>query len=164
MKEILYEMSAYNLWATQRLLSTTSSLTEEQLHKVVSSSFNSIYKTFLHIWNAESIWWQRIKLQERIIAPSENFSGTMPELSKEILTQSKKWNEWLQSTNEMMLTHVFQYHNSKKEYYKQPVWQVALHVFNHSNYHRGQIVNILRQLNIENIPATDFILWSRTKK
>jgi len=47
--------------------------------------------------------------------------------------------------------------------YKQPVCQMILHVFNHGTYHRGQLVNMLRQLGIEKIPQTDFIVWSRKK-
>ncbi|MBS1759178.1 MAG: DinB family protein [Bacteroidetes bacterium] len=164
MKELLYEMSAYNLWATQRLLSVVASLTEEQLQKILPSSFGSVKKTLLHIWNAESIWWQRMKLQERILAPSENFEGEIKTLHNEILIQSTMWKDWTEGASEMMLEHVLQYHNTKKEYFKQPCWQIVFHVFNHTNYHRGQLVNMLRQLNIENIPATDFIVWSRHKK
>jgi uncharacterized damage-inducible protein DinB len=63
-----------------------------------------------------------------------------------------------------MLDHVFQYYNSKREYFKQPIFQMLLHVFNHGTYHRGQLVNMLRQLAVEKIPQTDFIVFSRTKK
>ena len=38
-----------------------------------------------------------------------------------------------------------------------------LHAINHNTYHRGQIVTMLRQLGVEKIPATDFIVWSRRK-
>lgn len=157
-------MSVYNLWATQRLLSVVALLTEEQQQKILPASFGSLKKTLLHIWDAESIWWQRMKLQERILAPSENFEGEITMLINEILEQSKKWKDWTEGASEMMLEHVLQYHNTKKEYFKQPLWQIVFHVFNHTNYHRGQLVNMLRQLNIENIPTTDFIVWSRQKK
>jgi uncharacterized damage-inducible protein DinB len=42
------------------------------------------------------------------------------------------------------------------------VVDVFLHVLNHGTYHRGQLVNMLRQLGIEKIPQTDFIVWSRS--
>ncbi len=57
----------------------------------------------------------------------------------------------------------FDYENSKGEQFKQPIFQMLLHVFNHGTYHRGQLVTMLRQLGVENIPATDFIVWSREK-
>jgi len=51
----------------------------------------------------------------------------------------------------------------KGEHFKQPIYKMLLHVFNHGTYHRGQIVNMLRQLGIEKIPQTDFIVWSRKR-
>ncbi|MGB3005447.1 MAG: DinB family protein [Chitinophagaceae bacterium] len=39
-----------------------------------------------------------------------------------------------------------------------------MHVFNHAAYHRGQLINMLRQLGVKKLPATDFIIWSRNKK
>jgi uncharacterized damage-inducible protein DinB len=41
---------------------------------------------------------------------------------------------------------------------------MLLHVFNHSNFHRGQLVTILRQLGEEKIPQTDYIHYSRSRK
>jgi uncharacterized damage-inducible protein DinB len=40
---------------------------------------------------------------------------------------------------------------------------MLLHLFNHNTYHRGQLVTMLRQLGMDKIPATDFIVWSRKK-
>jgi uncharacterized damage-inducible protein DinB len=40
---------------------------------------------------------------------------------------------------------------------------MLLHLFNHGTYHRGQLVTMLRELGIEKIPPTDFIVWSRRK-
>jgi len=44
------------------------------------------------------------------------------------------------------------------------LFQILLHIFNHGTYHRGQLVTILQQLNIQNIPQTDFIVWTRKEK
>jgi len=38
---------------------------------------------------------------------------------------------------------------------------IILTVINHGNYHRGQIVTMLRQLGIKDIPKTDYIEWIR---
>lgn len=115
------------------------------------------------MWDAESIWWQRMKLQERTAFPSENFNGNMQDTTTELLQQNKQWHDWIQGATEHQLQHVFQYQNSKREQFKQPLCQMLLHLFNHGTYHRGQLVTILRQLGVEKIPATDFILWSRKK-
>lgn len=128
------------------------------------SSFSSLYKTVLHMWDAESIWWQRMKLQERIIRPGENFKGTLKDIANGLLGQSKQWEEWVSQASELALDHVFQYSTFSGEQFKQPTWQMLLHVFNHGTYHRGQLINMLRQLGIEKLPSTDFIEWARGKK
>jgi uncharacterized damage-inducible protein DinB len=163
MKEILQQFSAYNIWANQQLLDVINQLPEEKQTQTVINSFDSLIKTVLHIWDAESIWWQRMKLSERITRPSENFSGKVKDAAESLLQQNKIWNEWVRSAQEHMLQHVFIYQTTKKEQFKQPVYQMLLHLFNHGTYHRGQLVTMLRQLGVEKIPPTDFIVWSRRK-
>lgn len=113
--------------------------------------------------DAESIWWQRLKLQEKTEFPSVSFSGSFSELAALIVQQNKQWVTWINSVNEHGLQHEFIYSNSKKERFKQPVFQMLLHLFNHGTYHRGQIVTMLRQLGVEKIPQTDFLIWARKK-
>ena len=163
MKEILQQLAAYNIWANALLMETLRKLPGELHQKEVPSSFNSLQKTILHMWNAESIWWQRMKLQERITGPMENFNGKMEDAIEGLTLQNKQWNEWINKAQEHHLQHVFQYQNFKGEQFKQPIYQMLLHLFNHGTYHRGQIVNMLRQLGVEKIPQTDFIVWSRKK-
>ncbi|HEU4472367.1 MAG TPA: DinB family protein [Flavisolibacter sp.] len=164
MKEVLTQFAFYNLWANQQLLNLINQLPPEQQYKEVSSSFASLYKTALHLWNAEAIWWQRLKLQERIVQPAETFSGSFQELADHLLEQNRLWQEWVSHAQEHMLLHVFLYSNTKKEQFKQPVYQMLLHVFNHNTYHRGQLVTMMHQLGIEKIPQTDFIIWSRSAR
>jgi uncharacterized damage-inducible protein DinB len=163
MKDTLSQLAAYNIWANQKLLDIILALPEEKQKQEVPSSFKSLYTTILHMLHAESVWWQRMKLQERINLPMETFKGSMQELSNELIQQNRQWQQWVNTATEPMLEHVFQYYSSKRDMYKQPVCQMILHVFNHGTYHRGQLVNMLRQLGIEKIPQTDFIVWSRKK-
>jgi uncharacterized damage-inducible protein DinB len=163
MKELISQLSVYNIWANQLLLDVIKQLPESLQSQAVASSFKSLRTTILHMLDAESIWWQRMKLQERIVRPSDDFACDMSELSTQVLQQNRQWNEWILNANEHQLQHVFHYQNTKREQFKQPVYQMLLHVFNHGTYHRGQLVNILRQLGVEKVPATDFIVWSRRK-
>jgi uncharacterized damage-inducible protein DinB len=163
MKELLMQLAAYHLWADELLLETILQLPAEKQNQPLPSSFPSLYKTVLHMWDAESIWWQRLKLQERVIKQSDHFTGNMQELSSQLLQQNRQWLEWMNSAGDHQLQHVFQYQNTKRESFKQPVYQMLLHLFNHGTYHRGQLVTMLRQLGVEKIPQTDFIVWSRRK-
>ncbi|MEQ1676055.1 MAG: DinB family protein [Chitinophagaceae bacterium] len=164
MKELLKQYAAYNIWATHKITDVILSLPEEKQVAELPSSFTSLYKTVLHMLDAESIWWQRLKLLERLTVPSQQFKGTLQELVAELHQQSKLWEEWIANASELSIEHVFQYQTFTKEQYKQPTWQMLLHVFNHSTYHRGQLINMLRQLGVEKLPGTDFSLWSRGQR
>lgn len=163
MKEILEQYATYNIWANQKLVDVVQSTPEEVLNTKMPSSFQTIYLTLLHMWDAESIWWQRMKLQEVIIPPSNSFKGSTIDVTTALLHQNKLWESWVRKATPAAIDHVFMYQNTRKEQFKQPIFQMLLHVFNHGTYHRGQLVNMLRQAGIEKIPPTDFIIWSRKK-
>ncbi|MEO8412315.1 MAG: DinB family protein [Ginsengibacter sp.] len=163
MKQLLQQYAAYNLWANKILMERIALLPKDIINKETLSSFTSIYKTVVHLMDVESIWWQRLQLQEHIEWPGRNFKGGFGELSQQLLSLSKQWNEWVSHSNEIQLNHVFAYHNTKKEYCKQPVYEMLVHLFNHQAFHRGQLVTMLRQNGIDKIPATDFIVYSRKK-
>lgn len=116
------------------------------------------------MWDAESIWWQRLKLSEKIITPSEDFTGSFAELMKKLDQQSTEWKDWVDNATDVHLQHVFAYQNTKKEQFKQPVYEMLLHLFNHGTYHRGQLVTMLRQLGVGKIPPTDFVVYVRKVK
>ena len=162
MKTLLQQLAGFNTWANQKLTELILSLPEDLYQKEVASSFPSIHFTLLHMWSAEHIWWQRLKLAEYVQFPGEKFTGNFEELSAQLLQLSQQWFTWIQQANDVNLTHVFAYQNSKKEHFKQPVYEMLLHLFNHQSFHRGQIVSMLRQLGADKIPPTDFIVYSRS--
>ena len=163
MKKLLLQYAAYNVWANQRMVECISNLSDDQINREIISSYKSIYATLLHLLDAESIWWQRIKLQEQIDVPSVNFNGSVLELGNNLMKQSKQWKEWVDLATEAALEHEFIYRNSKKEQFKQPMNEVLIHLFNHQSYHRGQLITMFRQVGLETIPNSDFISFSRKK-
>jgi uncharacterized damage-inducible protein DinB len=163
MKELLLQFAAYNIWANQRIMEYLQQIPEEQFIQEMPSSFKSIHSTLLHMWDAESMWWQRMKLQEVITRPSDNFRGTTRDVLAALLHQNKLWETWIHNASQPALDHVFMYYTTKREPFKQPIFQMLLHVFNHGTYHRGQIINMLRQLGAEKLPQTDFIVFARKK-
>lgn len=163
MKEILLPLAAYHLWANELLAQAVLALPAEKWTAPTASSFPTLHATWLHLLDAEAIWWQRLKFVERPLAPSKDFSGTLSEVIPLLLAQNRQWLQWVQDAQPHRLLHEFIYHNTKREQFKQPVFQVLVHLFNHGTYHRGQVVTQLRQLGVTAIPQTDFIVWSRKK-
>lgn len=163
MKKMLAQYAAYNLWANNRIIEVINNLTDEQIDKEIVSSFTSIKKTLLHLWDVENIWWQRMKLVEVQVWQSDDYTGSLLELTNNILVQSKHWKEWIDLATEAALEHEFIYKNSKKDQFKQPVYEMLMHLFNHQTYHRGQLITLLRQVDEKNIPNTDLISFLRKK-
>ena len=164
MKELLKQMAVYNVWAHKKIMDAVLSIPVEKQKAEIPSSFSSLEKTILHMWDAESIWWQRMKLHERLMIPSENFKGTTVEAVNGLLSQSALWEAWVNNVSDNMLEHVFEFRNKKGDQIKMPIWQMLTHVFNHGTYHRGHLVNMFRQLGVEKIPGTDFATFVRNKK
>ncbi|MEO8108950.1 MAG: DinB family protein [Ginsengibacter sp.] len=163
MKQLLQQYSAYNLWANEIITGEIVHLYPSILYNEMNSSFGTIYKTVVHLMDVESIWWQRLNLNENVQWPGVNYNETVETLSKDLLNLSKQWMKWVQDATEVNITHIFGYLNSKKEFFKQPVYEVLLHLFNHQTFHRGQLITMMRQNGIKKIPATDFIVYSRKK-
>jgi uncharacterized damage-inducible protein DinB len=163
MKQLFEQYLAYNFWANKIISDKLLQVPPEILHKDMGSSFGSIYKTCQHMMEVESIWWQRVNLTEPVQSPEKDPDENFQVLIEKWLPLSRQWSSWLVEIPEKNIIHVFGYYNSKKEFFKQPVYEMLLHLVNHQTYHRGQVVTMLRQNKIDKIPATDFIKFIRKK-
>lgn len=162
MKQLLQQYAAYNTWANKKFMETALQLSDEQINKEIASSFPSVYKTVLHLTEVENVWWERLKLVEKTTPPGW-FDGNFNELTKKLLELSHQWEGWVQNANDANINHVFAWYNIKKEYFKEPVYKVLLHLFNHQTLHRGQLITMYRQLGLDKIPPTDFMVFARSK-
>jgi uncharacterized damage-inducible protein DinB len=155
MKALLQQFSSYNIWANKLLFGVVSKLSDAQINETIQSSFPSIKLTVKHMWAAEEIWWQRIKLIENVVVESEKFEGDFNQIIIEFGKQSLLWKDWIDNLDEKRLKHVFQYVR-KKQSHKMITANMLLHLFNHATLHRGQIITMLRQMGVTKIPSTDF--------
>lgn len=165
MQQLLKQLASYNVWANHRLSYHLLQMPEQTWMQKTPSSFDSLFKTILHMWDAESAWWQRMRNHGHIIIPSQNFDPGMKDACNGLMHQSMEWEQFvMEQLNDEVLQGNLYYQNSKGEHFAQPVCEVVMHVFNHSNYHRGQLVTMMRQLGETNLPQTDFIHFTRRKE
>src|SRR5688572_27873217 len=59
MLSIIRELIEYNRWAHLRALGAAELLSSEALHREVESSFPSVFKTLLHLYQSEYVWLSR---------------------------------------------------------------------------------------------------------
>jgi uncharacterized damage-inducible protein DinB len=159
LKQLLVAHTGYSAWGTRRVLEVCAPLTAEQLDRELGASHSSILRTFRHIYDGERVWLQR--LVEGGFKPLP--PGPAPEHSFEFLVQSwpelwRGYRDWLESASDDDLTEVQSTVLPDEGDFSVPRWQIVLHAINHSTFHRGQIVSMLRALGVQP-PNTDLTCY-----
>jgi uncharacterized damage-inducible protein DinB len=163
MKELLLQYAEYNVWANKLIIDAICQINASDLDREIVSSFPSVRATTYHTIGAELIWLQRLELLEHPYWFPDSFRDIFSEACIIWQNTSSDLERFVSSQRDAALTHKCEFSDRKGTPYKMPVCEILQHVFNHSTYHRGQLVTMLRQLGATKIPATDFIGFVRLK-
>ena len=162
LEEIL-TLFQYDEWATDRIFESVSSLSEAKHQENLKSSHGGIHGTLVHAYGADMIWLQRWKGS----TPSASFTAEEIPNLESLKIRWKEYrtslNNYLRSLTEAKLQAPLSYSDTKGIKHSEPLLQQMQHLVNHSSYHRGQIVTMLRQLGGKP-QATDLIMFYRTRK
>ncbi len=156
--ETIAALYRYNSWANELTLDVVSGLTLEQFTRDLRSSYGSIRDTLVHVVWSEWIWFQRWKGESPTTVFSPADFPTAGSLRERFRTLAAERDAFLADLRAEALLEVVEYRNVKGEVWRYPLWQQLHHVVNHSTYHRGQVVTMLRQLGAEP-PATDLLVY-----
>jgi uncharacterized damage-inducible protein DinB len=155
LKELLAAHTGYSAWATKQILDVCLSLTSKQLDLGQGASHSSILGTLRHTHDGERVWLRRLIEVDNDRLPT----GTPPEHSFEFLVESwpELWlgyREWLESASDAALVFEIATVLPDGTDLFVPRWQIVLHAINHTTFHRGQIITMLRAFGIQP-PNTD---------
>ncbi|HCT23737.1 MAG TPA: hypothetical protein DIW54_10580, partial [Chitinophagaceae bacterium] len=89
MKELIQSLAAYNIWANRQLFDAALQLDPALHEQTVPSSFPTLKATFMHMWDAESGWWQRLQNHEHIVIPSKTFHPHLKDVANGLLGQNQ---------------------------------------------------------------------------
>ncbi len=151
----------YNLWANQLLLDLLPAHPEREQERELPSSFSSLRLTWFHIWDAENIWFQRLKGHSPDTWPSQQIAEAFVDYAPYLLRNSEDLRDWVDAQNADWMLQRCVYRNMKGKTFHMLNAQVLQHVVNHSSYHRGQVINMMHQLGWSGFPSTDYISWLR---
>lgn len=159
MKKIqIAELYNYNGWANKKLISSIKEIETEELLKDLSSSFSSIRDTMVHILGAEELWLSRwLGEQGRTLLNPNDFPNHLA-ISERWDSFNNQIDDFLVSLKEEDLMREISYKNLEGVAYSLELWKQMLHVTNHSSFHRGQVVTMLRQLKIQP-PSLDLVYY-----
>jgi uncharacterized damage-inducible protein DinB len=162
MKQLLSESARYNAWANGNLIKLFRTADDSLISQTVESSFPSIRTTLLHIWDAESLWLERLNGNSPTSFPSKNFKGSNEDVYMNVLSTSAELIRFIESRPAPFFRDRLTFKTiSPPRDFKETVTDMTYHCLNHSTYHRGQLVVMCKQLGIAPIPSTDYILYVR---
>ncbi|MCD6011172.1 MAG: DinB family protein [Flavipsychrobacter sp.] len=164
MKELLLSYARYNVWANKQMIDTMLQLGPDAVDKEVTSSFPSLRTTVYHIWGAEDIWLQRLQHVAKPTWAAAGFEGSFEEACHNWEERSAQLMHYVAKMDDAALHNMLHYNDIKGNPYQRHIWEVLQHVCNHSTYHRGQLVAMLRQCGATAIPQTDFSFYLNQKQ
>ncbi len=161
LKESLVHFTKYNLWANQIVIGFMNEAGEEACRKKQVSSFPTIFDTMMHIWDAQKVWMDRLNGIPLKTWPSEHFKGDFQESCGGFLRNSKEFIALTESYPESDLKQELNYKSFAGKDFSNSIGHIILHCMNHSTYHRGQIVTMLRNVGFTKLASTDYISFCR---
>lgn len=150
------DLLLYMLWADRQMLKSVRSVSPEDLTRNAGVSFRSLLGTMAHILGGEKLWLSRI-----LGHPDSSVLG--PDDFPHLFSWITAWEEnasgieaFLAGLTDEQLTVPLAWTSLEGESHLRPIWQVVLELVNHSSYHRGQVVSLLRQMGYH-AETTDLI-------
>lgn len=163
MKTILKDYVSYNYWANKKLCDLLITLDDSILEKEIPSSFNTIKSTLYHFWDAQVIWMERINGNSVKGWPSKDFKGSFTEAVEELLKSSESFISIVENRSDKDFYEVIEYKNQQGNTFQNTLHEIIMHCINHSTFHRGQIVTMLRLAGMTNLFSTDLITYYRQR-
>jgi uncharacterized damage-inducible protein DinB len=161
-KDALGRLLEYTEWANRRVIRVAATLPVAEFCKDLGSSHGGVRGTLTHMMGAEWIWLERWKG----VSPTK---GLDEGEFKDVLALRARWKaieqhrrSWFSNLDEAGVSKTVKYKSLKGQSFKNPLWQLVQHVCNHSSYHRGQVVTLLRQLGAKAV-STDMVQWDRER-
>lgn len=156
----MQELFAYNAWANRTLFDALTRLPAEAYLRDLKSSHGGIHGTLCHIVWAEQLWLNRWLGRPN---PAVAQGTDLPALA----AARARWEEverdrstWLGRFAAPRLDESVSIKPTTGGEYRHSFREMFRHVIDHSSYHRGQIITLLRQLGVKP-PSTGMIVFFR---
>lgn len=148
------QLLLFTLWADRVLLDAARGVSPEHLTRDAGVSFGSMLGTLSHVLGSQRRWLARFTGQEGTagdpaFADLEGLAAGWSETASQL-------EFFLASLTEEQLAAEVTWVDTEGPVYTRPLWQPVCHMVNHSTYHRGQVVSLMRQLGYQP-PRTDLI-------
>ena len=160
--EALQHHIDYNVWASRRLMDVASGLSMEELSRDFGTADKSILGTIAHLYASEKNWLARMQGNTAAIQRRTAEEISFEDLRQKWTEVQESWQSWIGHSSPEAPDRAMKYFDLKGKPWEQSLWQILLHVVNHSTHHRGQVSGFLRALG-KTPPSLDFIAFVRER-
>jgi uncharacterized damage-inducible protein DinB len=139
-------LNAYNAWATNKIFQAVEALPAEETVRDMKSSHKSIHGTLTHLVGAEKMWLSRMlgTPDKSMIRPPD--VPTIPDVRGTWEQTGLATAKFLGAMTDRKLQETFTMSTSTGERFTHTFAQALQHVVDHSTYHRGQVITLMRQM------------------
>ncbi|MCF0064729.1 hypothetical protein MUK70_04315 [Dyadobacter chenwenxiniae] len=162
LKSYFIELAEFNNWADNRVISWLTQITDEQWNQVAISSFGSVRDTAVHIVSAKKIWLDFWTDAPNPVYLSADFTGTKEELIAIWKRASTELKFFIDNYPKKNYGNEISVIKPNGELISMEFRKTFPHMINHSTYHRGQLVTLLRQSGFFNLSNTDLFTYYLT--
>ncbi len=161
LKALIENYARYNLWANNVVADMLTTITEEEFKYSNQSSFGSIGATLWHIFGAEKLWMERLAGKSPSSFPK--YRSLPPiEILNSFIINSDRFTQQILSYEELQLTENISYTTLSSGAGSNYRADICIHAINHSTFHRGQIISMLRDLGYRDFESLDYIYFIRS--
>lgn len=156
------ELFAYNAWANRRIFAALRTVPSEAYFRDLKSSHGGLHGTLSHLVWAEQLWLNRwmgrpkpAVYQGKDLATLDAAARRWEEIERERVTL-------LDAFTDPRLDETVVVQPSTGGAFRHTFREMFRHAVDHSSYHRGQIVTMLRQVDVTP-PNTGLIAFYRER-
>jgi uncharacterized damage-inducible protein DinB len=140
------------------MLGACETLTPEALGREQGTSFGSVLGTLEHLYGADWVWMERWQGRIPTGFPAKGTLATIAHFRAAWSALDAEREAFLSALTPGRLAEPLAYRNLKGESFSLPLGDLLHHVSNHATYHRGQVMQLVRQLG-GTATSTDFLYW-----
>jgi uncharacterized damage-inducible protein DinB len=157
------ELFEFNAWAHRRMFDTLGALSTEQYFRDLKSSHGGLHGTLCHIVWAEQLWLNRWLGKPNPAVPQGRDLTTLAAARARWDSIETEREAFLGGLTERRLDETVAVKPSTGGEYLHTFREMFRHTVDHSSYHRGQLVTLLRQVGATP-PSTGLIVFYRERR
>jgi uncharacterized damage-inducible protein DinB len=173
---LIQRLHQHRAWVNRNLLSAIGSLNNDQLRQPFPIGQGSIWQSLLHLYGAEYVWLTALQGDDAAAVPGDlpgkltgNQEGeggikTLEQLHQDWSLLDERWKRYLNElTPESLDEIVYKKRSGSADTTRFGTRRadVLMHVCTHASYTTAQVVNMLRQTGVTQLPDVMLIALAR---